>query len=398
MAQGRRPIRRRGGLIPRLVFALATTLLIVEFGLRLVLGNGGQGLVVQASTSREVCFEVAPGERVLYTGDAVRAGQSWITTSVAGTRGVFEDDERLRVVVIGDGLTFGQGVGDNETLAHHVQQEMDRRGHSTQVLNLAVPGTSPPQAVARLERAVARLKPDAAVLVVSPNDLDPGGSDCPHLGATGDDEVLSAGAAQRQLQELLSTRVYIFRAIRLIREAGMDGLLDPRGPYGPGRERRTGAEDERTAVVVPPGPIFAARTNPQDRWGDVPILMPAERTIPAVVPQGREEYAFVSAVDRLRDLGQEQGIPVAVAVLADRNSFRQITACETCRSPQRLLAHHDEDIKFVDLGSWWAQMVRQPEQWFQRGEGWLNAAGHEELGRALGSELAFWPALREDPE
>ncbi len=398
MSQGRRPIRRRGGLIPRLVFAFATTLLIVEFGLRLVLGNGGQGLVVQASTSREVCFEIAPDQRVLYTGDAVRGGESWITTSAAGTRGVFEDDERVRLVVIGDGLTFGQGVGDNETLAHHVQREMDRRGHSIQALNLAVPGTSPPQAVARLEREVARLKPDAAMLVVAPNDLDPGSSDCPHLGAMGDDDVLSAGAAQRQLQELLSTRVYIVRAIRLVRKAGMNGLLDPRGPYGPGRERRAGAKGERAAVVLPPGPVFAATTTPQDRWGDVPILLPAERAIPAVVPEGRQEYAFVSAVDRLRNLGLEHEFPVAVAVLADRNSFRQITACETCRSPQRLLAHNDHDLEFVDLGSWWAQMVRQPEQWFQPGEGWLNADGHEELGRALGSELAFWPALREEPE
>ncbi len=398
MSQSRRPIRRRGGLIPRLVFALATTLLVVEFGLRLLLGNGGQGLVVQPSVSRAVCFEIIPGQRVAYTGDVVRRPQSWISTSAVGTRGpLFGDDERTRVVVIGDGLTFGQGVNDNETLPWFMQEELVRRGHSVQVLNLAVPGTSPPQAVARLERELKRLKPDAAVLVVSPNDLDPGGSDCPHMGLQREEEGLSAGAAQRQLQDLLSTRVYLVRAVRLLRESGMRGLLDERGPYGPGREQRTGAQGGRAAVTRPPGPIFAATLTPQEQWGDVPILMPAPRVIPAVVPEGRQEYAFVSAVDDLRNLGREHGFPVAVAVLADRDSFGQITACATCRAPQQLITRSD-DLQVVDLGSWWAQMVRRPEQWFQSGEGWLNAAGSEELGRALASELAHWPALQEQAE
>lgn len=396
MSKGRRPVRRRGGLIPRLVFALATTLLVVEFGLHLVLGNGGQGFVVQASASRAVCFEIAPGQRVPYTGDAVRAERSWISTTPVGTRGTtFGDDDRLRIAVIGDGLTFGQGVADDQTLAHHVEQELNRRGYRTQVLNLAVPGTSPPQAVARLERELARLKPDAAVLVVAPDDLDPGSSDCPHMGVVSGKEVLSAGAAQRQLQELLSTRLYIVRAVRLVREAGLEGLLDRRGPYGPGRLRRAGTKGVTTAALLPPGPVFTATRTPQELWGDVPILMPGERDVPAVVPEGREEYAFVSAVQRLRELGLKHEFPVAVAVLADRNSFREISACEDCRAPQQLLAAED-DVRVVDLGSWWAQMVRQPREWFQPGEGWLNAAGHEELGRALASDLAFWSELRRE--
>ena len=398
MSNSRRP-RRRGGLVPRLVFALATTLLVVEFGLRLLLGNGGQGLVVQPSSSQEVCFELVPQKRVLYTGDAVRAPSTWISTNSVGARGeALVEDDRLRVVVLGDSFTFGPGVEDDQTLAAAMHGEFTRRGYRNQVFNLAVPGTSPPQAVARLERSMTRLRPDAVVLVVSPDDLDPGAGACPHDGVVIEGGVLSAGAAQRQLQDLLATRIYIVRAVRLLQDAGLAGLLHDRGPYGPGRHRRaTPDEDAHAAVPLPPGPVFAAALTPQEKWGDVPILLPSRRQVSAVVPDGREEYTFVAAVERLQRLGITHDFPVAVVILADRPSFHAISACPACRTPQRLLSAH-EGLQVVDLAPLWSQMLREPATWFQPGEGWLNARAHAEVGTALAAELAAWPELRTEAQ
>lgn len=394
MSQGKRPVRRRGGLIPRLVFAVATTLLVMELGLRLVLGNGAQGFVVQPSPSREVCFELAPDERVLYTGDAVRAARTWITTNGLGARGDAAEGEAegIRIAILGDAFVFGPGVEDDQTLTAAAEQELRRRGYANELINLGVPGTSPPQAVARLERTLSKVQPDAAVLIVSPDDLDPGASDCPHDGVVHDVGVLSAGAAQRQLQVLLSTRVYIVRAVRLVRDAGLDGLLHQRGPYGPGRERR-GDDAGDEVAVLPPGPMFASSLEPKELYGDVPILMPQKRQVPAIVPQGLEEYSFVAAVERLQAVGAEHGFPVAVALLPDRQSFERISQCDDCRTPQRLLSQHD-GLEVVNLASLWTQMLREPHVWFQPGEGWLSAAGNEEVGKALASELAFWEALR----
>jgi len=395
LSQAKRPVRRRGGLIPRLVFALATTLLLVELGLRLLLGNGGQGLVVGPSSSREVCFDLVANQRVLYTGDAVRADRTWITTNAVGTRGAaLEEGHKLRVAVLGDDFTFGPGVEDDQTLTAVMERDLQGRGYDAQVVNLAVPGTAPPQAVARLERTLERLQPNAAVLIVAPNDLDPGASECPHDGVVAETEVLSAIAAQRQLAELLTTRVYIVRAVRLVQDAGLTGLLDRRGPYGPGRERRADPEADQAISMAPVGPVFArAEKTPEELWGDVPILLPSKRQIPAVVPEGREEYTFVAAVERLRDLGAANGFPVSVVVLADRPSFQRISDCAKCRTPQRLLSGHD-GVQLVDLAPLWSQMLREPGKWFQHGEGWLNDHAHEEIGRTVASELASWPELR----
>jgi len=386
MAQPR--VRRRGGLVPRLLFAFATAFLVVEVGLRFLLGNGGHGLVMRPARTPDVCWELIPGASAPYTGDVVRQSRSRIEVSSLGTRGPEpRGGDRLRVAVLGDGLAFGQGVSNEQTLASVLGAELDRRGQPNDVLALAVPGLSPAQSVAALARRVDELHPDLAVLIVSPDDLDRGAEECPHNGVIQEDGRVSSSAAREQLRNLFSTRSYALRAWRLLREAGWDALLDANGPYGPGREPMGDAAPRGVASsTVPPGPWFAARTTPEERWGDVPIMMPAPSDVPSVVPNGKEEYVFVEAVQRLKTLGEDRDIEVVVALVADRSTFGRVTKCATCRAPQVLL--RGVDVADVDLSGLWLQLLRRPEVYFQAGEGYPTAAGHEELGRALGGEIA----------
>lgn len=394
------PIRRRGGLVPRLVFAFAIALLVLEVGLRLLLGNGGQELVVQPARTREVCWQLEPLEDARFTGDAAPAGQmTRIHVNSLGARGSEPQGGagRMRVVVLGDAFVLGPGVADDETLPARLGDELGRRGIGNDVLNIGVPGTSTSQQVAQLEARVADLHPDLVVLVVSPDDLDPGSETCPHEGVRPDDGVLSAGDARAQLTELLQTRLYSVRALALLREVGWESLVDPRGPWGPGRvrvaEEGRGPARSRVAAPSPRARVAANRTTPDERWGDVPILMPADSGVPSVVPESREEYVFVAAVQRLVRLGATEGFEVALVNLTDKQTFARATRCSDCRAPEALLSGIGGAS--LNLAQTWTQLQREPARYFQRAEGWPSAAGYAELASALAGDLAAWEPLRE---
>jgi|GEM_PF-4073754 len=399
MTQAR--VRRRGGLVPRLLFAFALAYLVIEVGLRFVLGNGGHGFVIQPAREPSTCWELVPASFAPFTGDATRQPRSSIHVNRLGARSPEPEPpspDRMRIVVLGDGLVFGHGVDDDETLSARIGDELGLRGHANDVLSFGVPGLSPAQSVAAFEQRLPKLQADLVLLVVSPDDLDPGAEECPHGGMVRGDGKVSSLAARDQLRTLVATRSYALRAYRLIRDAGWSALLDPNGPYGPGREplgvKRPPGASVRASADLPPGPWFAAAAStPEQRWGDVPILMPSEREVPAIVAQGKQEYVFIEAVQRLAALGVKHDVQVAVAVAADRTTFQRVTSCATCRTPQTLL--RGVDVRRIDLSALWLQLLRSEEQFFQIGEGYPNAAGHDELGRALAGELAGMAWMRE---
>jgi hypothetical protein len=65
-----------------------------------------------------------------------------------------------RVLMLGDSIAFGTGVGDDQTFSH-VLHELDP---GLEVANLAVPGYGTDQSLIRLEREGASLSPDVVVL------------------------------------------------------------------------------------------------------------------------------------------------------------------------------------------------------------------------------------------
>jgi hypothetical protein len=87
------------------------------------------------------------------------------TVNEAGYRGpvaaAWPAPGRARVVMLGDSITFGHGVGDDETFSAVLSRDPD-----VEAVNLGVPGYGTDQELIRLEREGFPLHPQAAVLNV----------------------------------------------------------------------------------------------------------------------------------------------------------------------------------------------------------------------------------------
>lgn len=106
------------------------------------------------------------------------AFRNWVTTNALGYRSPAPQPEQRILLALGDSMTFGYGVADEETLPARLEQRLE--GWSVQ--NAAVPGYDLLQEIATYEGARGRLQPDALLLVFYPNDLT---SERAFLDATG---------------------------------------------------------------------------------------------------------------------------------------------------------------------------------------------------------------------
>src|SRR5207302_6206041 len=94
---------------------------------------------------------------------------------------------RFRVVFIGDSLTLGWGVGDDETFAARLEQLLKKNfpGRDLDVVNLGVGGYDTRQEVVLLKRNIARLEPDLVLVGFYSNDVPDGLEDAKALAGSG---------------------------------------------------------------------------------------------------------------------------------------------------------------------------------------------------------------------
>lgn len=118
--------------------------------------------IYQSSTNPTISYELKPNSEEY-------AFRSTITTNSLGFRSE-ELDERPLVAVVGDSITFGYGVQNNETLAAQLEQEFPRY----QFLNAGVPGYNLKQQVATYNEKIRPLAPEHLLLVFYWNDIDAG--------------------------------------------------------------------------------------------------------------------------------------------------------------------------------------------------------------------------------
>jgi lysophospholipase L1-like esterase len=79
---------------------------------------------------------------------------------------------RLRIVVMGDSLTFGNGVGDDETYPAQLARGLGEAGsRNIEVINAGVPAYDTWQQALLLEEVVVSLEPDLVVLGFYENDI-----------------------------------------------------------------------------------------------------------------------------------------------------------------------------------------------------------------------------------
>ena len=102
-----------------------------------------------------------------------------ISSNTFGFRGeeitLDKGQNTFRIIMLGDSITFGNGVAWNETFSYHLQTMFNDsyRSLKFEVLNFGVSGYNTKQELAILRELGLKLDPDIVVLNVSLNDSDP---------------------------------------------------------------------------------------------------------------------------------------------------------------------------------------------------------------------------------
>jgi lysophospholipase L1-like esterase len=126
----------------------------------------------------QIVYRVDPEIRyVLSPNQKGWVDDGFVTTNSRGFRGreveIPKPHGRLRIVALGDSVTFGWGVNDADTFCYQLEQQLrtGRPGLDVDVVNLAVPGYATRQEVALLKRNLADLQPDVVLVGFYANDL-----------------------------------------------------------------------------------------------------------------------------------------------------------------------------------------------------------------------------------
>jgi len=323
---------RRAGRWRRLGVSVLVGAVLMEVGLRLVLGNFGQSQVLARSDDPEICLEVRPNAELVYTGWRARVSPTRIRTNSYGMRGPEFAFDRpsgvLRIAATGDSFTFGQGVEEDEAFVQVAGARLREEGLPAEVLNFGVPGHATPQSVALIRERVVPTDPDVVLVNVFANDLSPEESWCLY-GQGG------SPAAAWTLRNVYLARLGIFVASPWMRP-------EPE----PGMEERLGS--------------------------------PADR--------------FQASLRELAELGRRHDFLPAVVLLTNRSQFIQSRHCQGCRPAHDLV--EGTGVHPIDLSATWDRLQDEVGTSFIRGDDHFSAAGSLLVGRDLGDALLQWEELR----
>ena len=167
--------RRRVTVVIMAIMVTLLTLLSLELGLRLVLGNLDVApFVLEPGDGR--CVALEPGGQSEYTGMVLRIPPVVHAVNEAGYRGPVRPMQvelgRVRVVALGDSFTFGQGIADDEALPAALEAELHERGRSNvEVLNFGVPGLNLRESVDQYRYFARQWQPSVVVMFLFENDL-----------------------------------------------------------------------------------------------------------------------------------------------------------------------------------------------------------------------------------
>jgi lysophospholipase L1-like esterase len=334
--EGRPAPTRRAGKGRRLALSLLIGCLLLEGGLRVLLGNFGHSKVLRRSDDPEICLELRPETQQLYTGWRARVAPSQMIINSMGFRGPEVRAERqvgtMRIVILGDSFTFGQGVNYPASYPAVVQDQLGAAGIQAEVLNLGVPGHSTPQSLAFAKARALPLKPDLVLLSVFANDLSAAESYC-HYGKGG-----NAAAAW------ILHNVYLGRVAYLMASPFLFGEVSP---------------------------------------ADYPAL-------------GTPEERFVDSLNQLQQLARTEGFLAGVVLLTDRSMFLEQRFCPNCTPAHDLVG--ETALKVFDLGPVWKELQDDIPGNFIVGEDHFTAAGNSQIGAALARKLLVWPEFIESAQ
>ena len=321
----------REGRLRRTLMAGLLGFVMLEVGLRVLLGNFAQTDFVQPSDNEDVCVELRPGAEVSYSGWLQRVATTTVRVNSFGGRGPAVDERPrpgvLRIATVGDSFALGQGVQEEDTFGQVASRALQREGIVNEVLNFATPGHGVPQATAQVLDKVVDLRPDVVLLSVFADDLSPSGTWCTSQPGEG-------------LGAFVLQHIYSVRVVWLMTA----GLRQP--------------------------------------------SLPPEASSPAGTPEAR----FKDSVQQLLRASRQHDFAVVVVLLTDRDAFSDPAYCVECPTAHDLV--DDLVVDVVDLAPVWRQLRAERNTSFLRGEGHLSRQGNLRVGLQLGQALAGWAELQ----
>lgn len=299
-------------LAPRVLLVVAAAvigLLVIEVGLRIVgLGTAGGDLrdLHVAAPEKPYLFQMRPNLEVQLrrTGDVV------YRTNDRGFRGpahpTGKPEDHIRIVLLGDSVSFGYGVSEQDAYPQRLARELTRRsGRPVEVLNLAVSGYNPYNQAALFRELGGDFDPDLVLVQFCINDLnDPTlHFDAQTRLALGDlpDAAFPDPSTRGQVPAEPAPPLAFCSALRLCRVLAAALTGEPWSPHG-----RARALAMAPAGGLPPGPT---RSWLRARYAEIASGAAAADASFAVIAFPHEGLlSDASSVQRdLASLGDEAG-------------------------------------------------------------------------------------------
>ena len=246
--------RKVAGLALAVVAGSIAALLLAELLTRLLapqhLERGGLAYMDDVVNDLQASFTGTfsyPDYAYTVHTDALRLRKTWGHASAA---------TGATVLILGDSFAHGIGVDDEQTIPSLVARGLSERDVRARVLNGAVPGYSPTEALAKFRRVAPVVHPDVVVLVLSFNDAfstPPSQAGAPSAPGPALDAVARVRARARDFV-LGHSHFGVLLAYRintlLIRRGLRPHFAATASAYDPRAYREHDAMVARTAVVL----------------------------------------------------------------------------------------------------------------------------------------------------
>lgn len=130
--------------------------LLFELSIRLIYGRH-----LSYAVDEELYWVLEPSQRGYQAIGFPKA-----TINKEGFRGKEIESNKTDILLLGDSVTFGHAVEDNETFAFFLEQNLNSDSYEYQVINLGVPGWGLFQEKTQLIRQYEKFEPEMVILTI----------------------------------------------------------------------------------------------------------------------------------------------------------------------------------------------------------------------------------------
>lgn len=158
-----------------LLLITATVFLFIFFWIAIVIAFGAWNASVRNDAWHDpnTRFDSELGWAPIPSRSIKSFGNKTVSSNSLGFRSPEVDPAKKYILIVGDSVAWGYGVGDDETMSAYLQKRYVKDGENVQVLNLGVSGYGIDQYVMWMKRNIDRTPPSAIIVVLcTSNDVD----------------------------------------------------------------------------------------------------------------------------------------------------------------------------------------------------------------------------------